>query len=620
MALVEISKVKKEFNGEVLFKNVTFSIEKKDRIALIGNNGAGKTTLIKMILKQLDIDEGSINISSQASIGYLSQGVITNLNHSLYEEMLLSFKDVIRVKDKVNRILKDLEKDPSNEELLNEYGRLENYLINNHGYDYEYLIDLMISRFGFKKEDYDKPINTFSGGEKSKIAFSKLLLDSPSLLILDEPTNHLDVNTIEWLEDYLLDYQGAILLVSHDRFFIDCVCSKIVEIDNKEAITYNGDYTFYLEQKALHYEQMLAKYNHEQEQIKKLQELIKKFMPHPTKVSFAHDREKKLAKIQKNAIEKPKIEHKKVKFNLSNEEVRRVRQLTIENVEVGYNHSLNNEFSYTVFSGDKIAILGDNGCGKTTFIKSLCNYIPFLKGRVVKHRELKIGYYDQNQIYIEGNDTVFDNFHNSFPYMDNFQIRSQLAKFLFYSEDLEKSVQSLSGGEKAKLSFAKLLVKNYDILVLDEPTNHLDLETKRVLEEALSSYNGTIIFVSHDRYFVDEIANRIFLFNNKNIENYEGNYSKYRLNKEKNNNQIIIEKKEEKEKKTKTFKQKNNLSPLKVEKELTNKTSELDKLLNEYQDENNCDNYVLLEELHNKIETLREEINELEEIYLTFLE
>ena len=619
MALVEISKVKKEFGEDLLFKDVTFSIEKKDRIALIGNNGCGKTSLIKMILKQMEYDSGSINVSSGTSIGYLSQGVITNLDHTLYQEMLLSFKEVIRVKEKVNNILKQLEIDPSNEELLNEYGRLENYLINNHGYDYEYLIDLMISRFGFSKEDYDKPINTFSGGEKSKIAFSKLLLDSPSLLILDEPTNHLDVNTIEWLEDYLLDYQGAILLVSHDRFFIDCVCSKIVEIDNKEATMYNGNYTFYLEQKALHYEQQLAKYNHEQEQIKKLQELIKKFMPHPTKVSFAHDREKKLARIQKNAIEKPKLEHQKVKFNLGKEEVRRVRQMTLENIEVGYTSKLNNEFTYTVFSGDKIAILGDNGCGKTTLIKSICNMLPFLKGRVVKHRELRIGYYDQNQIYIEGNDTVFDNFHNAFPYMDNFQIRSQLAKFLFYSDDLEKSVQSLSGGEKAKLSFAKLLVKNYDILILDEPTNHLDLETKRVLEEALSSYNGTIILVSHDRYFVDEVANHIFIFNNKNIESYEGNYSSYRINKENNKKEEVKIIKEEKVKKEKYIKPK-NISPLKIEKELTTKTNELNKLKEEYQDDKNCDNYILLEELHEKMTKLEEEVSELEEIYLSFLE
>ena len=618
MAMVEINKVKKEFGEELLFKDVTFSIEKKDRIALIGNNGTGKTTLIKMILKQMEIDGGSINVSNGTTIGYLSQGVITNLDHTLYQEMLLSFKEVIRIKEKVNDILKKLENDPLNENLLNEYGKYENYLSNNHGYDYEYLIDLMISRFGFSKEDYDKPISSFSGGEKSKIAFSKLLLDSPSLLILDEPTNHLDVNTIEWLEDYLLDYQGAILLVSHDRFFIDCICSKIVEIDNKVATSYNGNYTFYLEQKALHYEQMLAKYNHEQEQIKKLQELIKKFMPHPTKTSFAHDREKKLARIQKNAIDKPKLEHQKVKFSLNKEEVRRVRQLTLENIEVGYTSKLNNAFSYTVFSGDKIAILGDNGCGKTTMIKSICNMLPFLSGRVVKHRELRIGYYDQNQIYIEGNENVFDNFHNAFPYMDNFQIRSQLAKFLFYSDDLEKSVQSLSGGEKAKLSFAKLLVKNYDILVLDEPTNHLDLETKRVHEEALSSYNGTIIFVSHDRFFVDEIANHVFIFNNKNVEIHEGNYSSYRINKEKTKSEEK-EIKEEKVKKEKVVKPK-NISPLKVEKELTTKQEQLDKLKKEYQDDANCDNYILLEELHEKITKLESEIQELEEIYLSFLE
>lgn len=613
MAIIEINKLKKEFKDILLFEDVSFSINYKERVALIGNNGAGKTTLVKMILGLEDKDYGSINIAGGVTIGYLSQGILSDLRLSLYDEMLDSFKEIVNLKKKLEDITIKLEKE-YNDELLKEYGKIETMVTLQNGYSLDYQIDNMLFRFGFKKEDYHRPLSTFSGGEKAKIAFARLLLDKPSLLILDEPTNHLDMTTIEWLEDYLLDYQGAILLISHDRFFIDCVCNKVVEIDNKTTSLYSGNYSYYLQQKTLRYEQELLAYNLQQKEIKKLQELIARFKPHPTKVNFAKDREKKLARIDR--IDKPTINHKKVKFTLKDEEVREVKQLTLKDIIIGYpGNELIKVFTDTIYGGDKIAIIGDNGTGKSTLIKSIIAKLPLIAGKIIKHRDIVFGYYDQNQITVDSNYSVFDDFHNAFPLMDNFTIRSQLAKFLFFEDDIDKNVQSLSGGEKAKLSFAKLLTRKYDILILDEPTNHLDMETKKVLEDALIDYQGTVLIVSHDRYFIDAIAKKLYFINNKELITFIGNYSLYRLNKIED---IIIKNNEESIKKKNSTGSKISIG--KLENLLKQKQEQLDKLNNEYHDENNCLNHLLLEELHSKIIILEEEIKGLEEQYFELLE
>lgn len=621
MALLEINKVKKEFGDTLLFDDVTFSIDKNDRVALIGNNGCGKTTLIKMILGQLDYEGGSIHIANSANIGYLSQGVIQNQNNTLYEELLHCFDDIINIQNKINDIQQRLKDNPNDDILLNEYGRLENILVYKNGYNYEYQIDLMINKFGFDKSCYNRKISTFSGGERSKIAFAKLLLNQPNLLILDEPTNHLDVSTIEWLEEYLSNYSGAILLVSHDRFFIDCVCNKIVEIDQNKAAYYSGNYTYYLQEKVVRYETQLKAYNLQQKEIKHLEELIKKFKPKPTKVSFAKDREKKLARMVK--LDKPKIEHQKVKFILkdSNED-RPVKQFSLIDVGIGYNinNLLARDINDLIVSGDKVAIMGPNGCGKSTLLKGIINKIPFVQGKMLKYRELKIGYYDQNQIGISGSENVFDHFHDAFPMYDVFQIRSQLAHFLFSDDDMEKSIDSLSGGEKARLSFAKLLVKKYDVLLLDEPTNHLDMETKRVLEDALSSYKGTLVFVSHDRYFVDEIATKTYQFESGKIIVHQGNYSQYRIDRNDLLDETSSSKVEVKTYENKKQKKKNNgLTPLKIEKMLTQKQEQLEEQRKLYSSEDICNDYIKLNEIQEKITQLEKEIADLEESYLEFL-
>ena len=530
MGLIDVKSVKKEFSGEVLFDNITFSLNKEDKMAIIGNNGVGKTTLLKMILQVEKCDAGSISYANHLRVGYLSQVMIDSFDNTLYEEMLLAFREVRELENQLRVVVKELENQPDNPTLLEKYGRLENMFLAQGGYDYPYLIELMISKFGFQKEDYHRPIKTFSGGERNKISFSKLLLNHPDVLILDEPTNHLDMSTIEWLEDYLRTYDGAILLVSHDRYFIDSVCNVICEIANHTSEIYRGNYTFYLEQKVMRYEQRLKAYQLQESEIQKLNMLIQKFKPKPNKVSFAKDREKKLERILSNKLNRPTNQTKKLKVHLQARVDQRVRQMTVTKLSYGYEEKpLSNSVDFILFNGDKLAIIGDNGVGKTTLLKTLAGMIPKIDGEILHHRKMKIGYIDQNQIHIESTETIFDYFHNMYPMMSHYEIRSHLGTFLFTGDDVEKTINQLSGGEKVRLSFAKLVLQKYDILLLDEPTNHLDIDTKKVLENTLVAYPGTIVFVSHDRYFVDELASRVLEIKQQMATFYEGDYQHYLL-------------------------------------------------------------------------------------------
>ena len=593
MALLEVNELKKEFLGEILFDDVSFSINKGDKLAIIGNNGVGKTTILKMILKQIDIDGGHISVANGKSIGYLSQVMINSFDNTLYQEMLLSFKEVVEMEKNLKELTVELGKNPNDDALLKKYGYLENLFMASDGYNYPFLIDLMISKFGFSKDDYNRKISSFSGGERNKIAFTKLLLSKPDILILDEPTNHLDVNTIEWLEDYLKNYEGSIIIVSHDRYFIDNVCNLILDIANKTSSFYSGNYSFYLEEKVKRYEQQLKEYNLQQKEIEHLQELIKKFKPKPNKVSFAKDREKKLSRILENKIDEPKNSKKNIHLNLKTVDDRRVRQMTISDLTFGYNDKslIDNQLNFPVYFGDKVAIIGPNGSGKTTLLKTIAGMYEKISGKIVKHRELKIGYIDQNQIQISSTKTVFDYYHDEYPYFSNFEVRRQLGAFLFSSDDVYKCVNNLSGGEKVRLSFAKLVAKKYDMLLLDEPTNHLDMDTRKVLESALIDYPGTIIFVSHDRYFIDELATKIISIENHEITVFKGDYGNFKLslkNKELNLSDNV----------------ENN-----DDEEHINDSFEL---LKEIKPKRNKS--MSIEKLETKINTLEKEIEELEEL------
>ena len=624
MALLEVKDLKKTFNGETLFENVSFNLNIEDKMGLIGSNGAGKTTLLKIILDEIPHDDGTVHLQNNRKIGYLSQVMIHSFENTLMEEMLISFEDVIKLEEDLNNITIELANNPDNKDLLRRYGNIENKFLSRGGYDYHYLIDLMISKFGFSTDDYDRKIGSFSGGERNKIAFTKLLLAHPDILILDEPTNHLDVETIEWLEEYLHNYDGAVIIVSHDRYFIDSVCNCILEISNQSSEYYRGNYSFYLQEKVNRYERKLQEYNLQEKEIAHLKSLIARFKPKPTKTSLAKDREKKLARIMDNKLDKPKQYKPQVHFNIQSMELGRCKQLTLQDLTFGYDNNplCSNELNMTIFYGDKVGIIGNNGTGKTTLLKTIAEFLQPINGLIHKHRKLNMGYIDQNQIQIDSELTVFDYFHERYPSLTNYDIRHHLGSFLFQQDDVFKTVNDLSGGEKVRLSFSLLVLKKYDILLLDEPTNHLDIETRKVLESALRDYEGTIIFVSHDRYFISELADRLISFKNGETSIFEGDYNEFIDYNKKNINLKKEQIEEVKAPKSETIKEKKpkKVNIKKLEEELTKKEEELAHLNELLYEEEYYTDRSKLEALEDEIVTKENEYKHLEEEYLTYLE
>jgi len=623
MGIIDINELEKRFNDEILFSSLSLSLNKNDKLAIIGNNGVGKTTLLKIILGIETHDKGDVTISPHATIGYLSQVMIKSMDNTLYEEMLSVFSEVREIEQKMQELTVQISNNPEDKEMLKKYEKLENRFVALDGYNYLYKIDVMIGKFGFSKEDYNRKISTFSGGERNKIAFTRLLLDHPDVLILDEPTNHLDMNTVEWLEEYLKNYDGSIILVTHDRYFVDAVCNCVFEIANKTGDYYRGNYSYYLQEKVIRYEQQLRAYDLQEKEIKHLEALIKRFKPKPTKVGLAKDREKKLAKILDNKIEKPIYGSKQINLDIQAKDDRRVKQITFKELKFGYNIPLCAQVNgFTVWGGDKLGIIGENGIGKTTLLKTINKQISPLEGEIYEHRKLSYGYVDQNTIQIDSDETVFDYIHNKYPYMNNYEVRSQLGNFLFSDEAVFKKINMLSGGEKVRLCFALLLLQKYDILLLDEPTNHMDIETRKVLESSLIEYPGTIIFVSHDRYFIDELATKLLILKRNSVNLFEGDYSKYleSLNQKDNNKQtVIIEDSIPKEKKI-NKKPERKLSKEKLEVKIKELEQEIEDKKELMFEEEYYTNQIKMNELDDEIVDLHNKLKHLEDEYLELLE
>lgn len=533
MQILSIQDLKKEFLGETLFENISFSMNDKDRVALIGNNGTGKSTLLKMILGKEEITKGIIAIAKGVRIGYLSQEVIDNNNNTLYEEAMNVFETLINKEKELDDLTLLLEKNPSSKEIMDIYGKKMQQFDDMGGYDYKYKIDMLLSKFGFSKEEYNRKITSFSGGERTKIAFAKLLLIEPELLILDEPTNHLDLSTIEWLETYLKTYNGALLFVSHDRYFIDALCNKIIEIENKTSFLFKGNYEDFIEEKKIIYDNQLKAYNNQQKEIERMKRFIEYFRYKPRFVSRVHDREKKLEHMKK--IDKPYSSNKDIKLHFKGESLKDKEILNVVNLSLGYSNELVKDINFSVYGQNCIAIMGDNGSGKTTLLKVLMDELKPLKGEVIYKRLVKIGYIDQHHFDIKGNETIIDYLLNEFPTIGEKELRNHLGKFNFCGDDYKKTLDILSGGEKMRLLLSKIILRNYDVLFLDEPTNHLDMVTRQALINALKEYKGTIIFVSHDRFFVDELATHILYFKNGKAYFNEGCYQDFKSIEEKLN-------------------------------------------------------------------------------------
>lgn len=617
MAVLSVNGIYKSYGVQEILKDVSFSVNKNDKIAIIGDNGEGKTTLLKIIAKELQADKGSVFYDNHETLGYLSQQVIDDVEHTLLEEMELAFSKLKKIEKEMEELVEKMAVD-SSKELVDRYSYLHELFSSLGGYEYKYQINQMLSKFGFDESYYNRALKTFSGGERTRASFVKLLLNKPSILLLDEPTNHLDLIMIEWLEKYLKTYSGTVLIVSHDQVFIDNLVNKVIELENHKATMFSGNYTFYVKEKQLRYEQALKAYNLQEKEIKRYDMLIRKFKPKPTKTSFAQSLEKKLEKMEK--IEKPSNKKKTIKAKFeSNLDPYNVKVHIAEDLLFGYDGiALTEPFNIEIKNQDKICIMGQNGSGKTTLLKCLMTDENKISGHNADVRpNLKYFYFDQTQQILDPNISLFDTIHNEFPLMDNTQVRTLLGRFLFEDDEVFKLVSQLSGGEKIRMIFALISLRNYDILYLDEPTNHLDFTTKRVVSDILEDYPGTIIMVSHDRYFVNRVANRIIYLHNKKFIMEKGNYESFSMLhdiseldfvsmvKQKNKNKPKEENHKEKIKKL------SNKEKEKIEAQIETLMLEVEELNEKMADENASYNWVEYKEMEEKIVELESKIEQL---------
>lgn len=610
MQILNVQQLKKEFGDDVLFEDVSFSLNDNDRLALIGPNGNGKSTLIKIILNEVDKTSGEVVLAKGTTIGYLSQDVITNLDNNLYDEVESVFSSLIEQEKKLKEMEDEISLNPNNVELIEEYGIKQNDFLEKGGYNYHYLINMMLSKFGFYKEDLTRTISSFSGGERTKIAFVKLLLIKPNLLILDEPTNHLDISTIEWLEQYLKGYEGALLFISHDRYFIDALANKIVELENKTSSFYKGNYTYYVEEKKLRYEQLLSKYNNQQKEIARLKRFIEFYKPKPRFVARAKDREKKLEHMK--IIDKPATENNFLKLSFQGNVYEGKEIISVKDLTIGYDKPLIKNLNFSLYGKDRIAIMGSNGCGKTTLLDALINHKHILNGEIKYVRNVNVGYIKQHQIDLNPDRTIFEEMQFNFPSLGEKTIYNYLGRFNFDYEDSSKKIAILSGGEKTRIVLAKIMLENYDVLVLDEPTNHLDMVTRQALILALQAYQGSIIFVSHDRYFVDELATHLIYVDHQTPYFIKGNFLDFKEQESKLltiSDELVEEKKIEK-------KVINKKPSLKLEEQIKKLEEEIKKVKEEQFLEENYMDYQKMQSLDKKLKELENNLAKLEEEYL----
>lgn len=543
--LIQLNNVTKNFVVNEIFSNVKMEINDKDRVAIVGRNGAGKSTLLKIISGELSFDSGERTVSKNTTIGYLSQEFIVREDLSIYEEMITCFDEIISLEANLEKLSYELtpeniENDPG---LLDRFDRLQNEVLTHKDYHYKSKIESVLYGLDFTKDVFDKKISTFSGGEKTRLSMAKLLLSEPDLLILDEPTNHLDMENVAWLENYLSSYNGAIVIVSHDRYFLDKVVNVIYNLEFGKLKKYVGNYSKFLKQYEEDYEKQLKEFTSQQKDIKRLEEFVQKNIARASTSKMAKSRQKVLDKME--LIDNPKKDDKaaNIEFKIKEQSGRDV--LMIENLKVGYDgKQVGSAYNFSVYKGDRIAIVGRNGIGKSTLIKTIAKKQNAIGGSVHYGSKVSLGYYDQKQAEFESSKTILNELWDEYPLMKEAEVRTVLGRFLFRGDSVLKIVRDLSGGEKARLQLAKLMLEKNNLLVLDEPTNHLDITSKQVLEDALENYEGTIVFVSHDRYFINKIANKVLDITGDDYSIYLGNYDYYL---EKREQELIAKKlKEEK--------------------------------------------------------------------------
>ena len=616
------------YGAETILEEINFEIKDKDKIAIIGRNGSGKTTFLNTIMDndilEEGIGEGKFHIYKQGNpvIGYLKQINFENSNKTMLEEILEVYAPIINLENKIQEKERDLQEN-TDEKLIKEYtNALEQYEIQG-GYVYKKEYETAIKKFGFKEEDKYKKVSEFSGGQRTKIAFLKLLLSKPDILLLDEPTNHLDIVAIEWLENYLKNYPKAVVIVSHDRMFLDKIVNKVYEIEYASMVEYKGNYADFERQKKERYEKQLKDYEYQQAEIKRLQAIADRFRYKPTKAKMALSKLKKIE--QMTIIEKPEEYDLKTFYASSDvKEQSGKLVLKLDKLEIGYDKPIT-EVSFELYKGEKLAIIGENGTGKSTLLKTLNGDIPKINGKLEYGYHVRKEYFDQQMEFSNPENTIFEEIAETFPELTTTQVRTLLGTFLFTGEDVFKKIKVLSGGERGRLQLCKILKKQPNLLILDEPTNHMDIVGKESLENILKEYTGTLIFVSHDRYFVNKLADCILEFENGKVTFYHKNYQEYleykekyedtteelqnvntterktnfnEKNKKKENNSYFIEKERNR------IQNKMN----KIEREINEKEKEVQEIEKEMTKEEICSDYIKLNELQEEIQKINQEI------------
>ena len=528
--ILSCQNISKSFGTDEILKNVSFHIEENEKAAVVGINGAGKSTLLKIIMKQENPDEGEVTLAKDKTIGYLAQYQDVSGHHTIYEEVLDSKRDMIEMEER----LRDMETQMNTlsgealEQLLDTYHKLSHEFEQVNGYAYRSEVTGILKGLGFTEKEFDKKMSELSGGQKTRVSLGKLLVTKPDVLLLDEPTNHLDIESIRWLETFLMNYKGAVLIVSHDRYFLDRVVSKVVEIFQHKGYVYQGNYSDYAKKKAAIRAAMIKQYYNQQREIRHQEEVIAKLKSFNREKSIkrAESREKLLDKIER--IEKPTEDNTDIRIVLEPNVVSGNDVLKVEGLTKAFPPlQLFSGIHFEVKRGERVALIGNNGTGKTTILKIINELISPDAGTVTLGSNVHIGYYDQEHQQLHMEKTIFDEIADDYPNLNNTKVRNVLAAFLFTDDDVYKRIEDLSGGERGRVALAKLMLSDANFLILDEPTNHLDITSKEILEEALKNYTGTVFFVSHDRYFINQTATRILELTGETVVNYIGNYDYY---------------------------------------------------------------------------------------------